>query len=90
MKTLATIVAAFTIFAAPAVAQNGGARPANHRSLCWVDYCPCVQDRDYGGADPAICRILRAGGRVDSDQMAAAAAARDARRQIRRFRESGY
>ena len=78
-------IIALALLALPVATLAQDRRPDNHRSLCWQDYCPCVQDRDYGGADPAICRMLRAGQRVSAEQMAAAAAARDARRQIREF-----
>jgi len=53
---------------------------------CWQDYCPCDRsDPDYGGMDATLCRNLRGGVDVDDQLFAAAAASRDARRQIREF-----
>lgn len=54
------------------------------RDRCWHDYCPCdTSDPDYGGADVSICRNLKGGVPVEDAVLAAGAAFRDGRRQMR-------
>lgn len=57
------------------------------QSLCWQDYCPCEPGQDGQGAEASLCRNLKGGVPVDDNIMAAAAMARDARRQIREFQQ---
>ena len=61
-------------------------------NLCWQDYCPCEPGQDGEGMEASLCRNLKAGIHVDDEVMAAAAMARDARRQIRDFNQQnpGY
>lgn len=68
------------------------ANASPERSLCWQDYCPCEPGQDGEGMEESLCRNLKAGIHVDGDVMAAAAMARDARRQIREFNQQnpGY
>lgn len=55
--------------------------------MCWQDYCPCDQsDPDYGGADVPLCRMVKGGVAVSDQMFAGAAAARDARKQLREFK----
>lgn len=61
------------------------ATSSSSRNLCWQDYCPCEPGQDGEGMEASLCRNLKADIRVDDDIMAAAAMARDARRQIREF-----
>lgn len=78
--------AALTFGSAAALAQD---KPKRDLRFCWADYCPCDRaDPDYGGADYSICRMKKAGQHVSDASMSAAAAARDARRQIRQWRVS--
>ena len=57
------------------------------QSLCGQDYCPCESGQDGQGAEASLCRNLKGGVPVDDNIMAAAAMARDARRQIREFQQ---
>lgn len=55
---------------------------------CKKSYCPCDKsDPDYGGADIPLCNLLSAGQDVDPASVVAAENLREARRQIRVFKE---
>lgn len=55
--------------------------------LCWQDYCPCEPGQDGQGLEASLCRNLKAGIHVDDKIMATAAMSRDARRQLRDFKQ---
>ncbi len=49
---------------------------------CFDDYCPCEED---GAPDRVLCRNMKAGLPVDDQMMAAGAAFRDSRRELKRL-----
>lgn len=57
------------------------------QKLCWQDYCPCEPGQDGQGLEASLCRNLKAGIPVDDQIMATAAMSRDARRQLREFKQ---
>ena len=58
------------------------------KERCWMGYCPCdTSDPYYGGADVLLWRQQSAGLPGDEEMMSAAAALRDARKQLREHQE---
>jgi hypothetical protein len=56
---------------------------------CYSGYCPCdTNDPDYGGADIVLCKMIKRGHRPTNQELSAAEASREARRQLREFRQS--
>jgi len=78
---------ASSAFAQSSVPEGNSTAQTSKDRRCFDGYCPCdTSDPDYGGMDELVCRLLRNDMHVDRETMVLAAASRDARRQLREFK----